>query len=149
VIAKADDAERFALCVVLEPNDGKGGAPLDPDAHKDIYSAEEIYRAAHWYMERYQQHKLQHGRGDLYRGKILGKSKIQILESTIVRWPGEMTDPSGRKQKIHAGTWLLGLKIHDDRIWEKIMRGEITGLSIGGTAVRSPAKGLTLPAESV
>jgi site-specific DNA-adenine methylase len=148
-IAKADEAERFVLCVVLEPNDGSKGAPLDPDAHKDIYSAEEIYRAAHWYMERYQRHKLQHGRGDLYRGRFLPKSKIQILESTIVRWPGTMTDPQGKQQKIRKGTWLLGLKIHDDQIWQKILRGEITGLSIGGTAVRAPAKGLTLPGGGV
>jgi len=145
IVKAGTDEERFILCVVLEPNDGKNGAPLKPDSQGHVYSAEEIYQACHGYMVHHQRHKFQHGKGDIYRGKFLSKDKIQIVENTITRWDGELVDPRGKTQKIYKGTWLQGLILHDDRLWEKAKKGGfkrgIDSLSIGGTAVPVPFEG--------
>ncbi len=38
------------------------------------------------------------------------------------------------KTMVKAGTWLMTVRIVDDKLWRKIKSGEITGFSIGGVA---------------
>jgi hypothetical protein len=35
--------------------------------------------------------------------------------------------------------WIIGMKIHDDAVWQKFVTKEFTGFSIGGNAKRRPA----------
>lgn len=35
--------------------------------------------------------------------------------------------------------WIIGMKIHDDAVWQKFVSKEFTGFSIGGRAKRRPA----------
>ena len=35
---------------------------------------------------------------------------------------------------IPAGSWMLAMKIHDDATWERVLKGELRGFSIGGDA---------------
>jgi len=35
--------------------------------------------------------------------------------------------------------WIIGMKIHDDAVWQKFVTKEFTGFSIGGSAKRRPA----------
>lgn len=118
-IAKADNSEeRYILGIVLEPD--------VPDAHNDIYSADEVRKAAFIFMEEFGDIGLQHGE------IITGKAKI--LESYIT--PVDF-DIDG--EKVRAGTWLMGVRVIDDNLWESVKKGEITGFSIGGSAIRTPA----------
>jgi DNA adenine methylase len=111
--------ERYVLGVVLEPE--------VVDAQGDIYSAEEIRRAAHDFMENFQGLGLQH------RERVNGD--VRILESYVL--PDD-TDVGGVKLK--KGTWLLGLRIVSDELWQMVKDGDLTGLSIGGTARKVPVE---------
>lgn len=120
----AEEDERFVLGVVLEPNDGADEAPLDPDAQKDIYSAEDIRQTAHMFMADFQQIGLMH--------EQLISRGVRILESYIAPVAFEMDG-----QNVRKGSWLLALRILSDEVWEDIKLGKLTGFSIGGDAVRS------------
>lgn len=132
--------ERFVLGIVLEPNDGEEGAPVDPDTQGDIYSAHEIRRAAHLFMEQYRNLGLMHRR-------IVPTTKLRILESYIapvefaVRSNGEIIGSADVKQGekvqiVRRGTWLLAMRVVDDQLWQAVKAGKLTGLSIGGSARR-------------
>lgn len=116
-ILKAED-ERFVLGVVLEPE--------TVDAQGDIYSAAEVRHAAHKFMEEYRNSGLMHQK--------LVNDRVKIVESYLTLDELKVGDQSVRK-----GTWLLGMHILDDDLWRAIKAGELTGLSIGGSAIRQRA----------
>jgi len=113
---KAEE-ERFVLGIVLEPE--------QVDAQQDIYSAAEIRQAAHTYMEKSRTIGLMH------KGTI--NDKVKILESYIA--PASF-DLNG--VPVRAGTWLMGVRVLDDDLWAAVKSGDMTGFSIGGSAVRKP-----------
>lgn len=118
LIKNADPAdERFVLGVVLEPE--------TVDAQKDIYSAAEIRKAAHRFMEEYGSMGLMH--------EWIVNAKIVILETFIAPVDFEIAG-----EKVKAGTWLLGARIVDDELWAETKSGDFTGWSIGGDAIRTP-----------
>lgn len=125
--------ERYVLGVVLEPTDGSDGQPIKPDTDKDVYSAEEVRKAAHWYMEHGRKNGIMHGPEN---GGVVfeeGTDKIVLLETYIT--PVDI--PSGVLGvgiAIKKGTWLMALRINDDLIWQSIKDGTLNGLSIGGIA---------------
>lgn len=108
--------ERYVLGVVLEPE--------RVDAQQDIYSAAEVREAAHRFMEEYRNLGLMHR-------EILGE-QVKILESYLA--PAEFEVDGTR---IKRGTWLLAVRVTDDDLWRQIKSSELTGFSIGGSAVRS------------
>jgi hypothetical protein len=129
-VRKAEDGteERYVLSLVLEPNDGESG-PLKPDTQGDIYSADDIRKAAHNWMEH-------HGKSDLeHSWESLGKSKVRILESYLAPCDFELSG-----YNIVKGTWMLALRIADDELWKAVKEGEIGAYSIGGTAMREPVE---------
>jgi site-specific DNA-adenine methylase len=109
------DEERYVLGVVLEPE--------TVDAQNDIYSVAEVREAAHRFMQEYQNVGLMHR--DLVNGKV------KILESYLAPAAFAMSGTQVRK-----GTWLLAVRVLDDGLWAQIKNGELTGLSIGGSAAR-------------
>ena len=128
--------ERYVLGIVLEPTDGADGSEWKPDSQHDIYSKEEIRRVAHQWMEQFKRIGFMH--------RALINDRVSILESFVVpdgTGGFDVRDPEGETQHVQEGTWLLGLRINDDELWGKVKRGEISGLSIGGSARRVPAKG--------
>jgi DNA adenine methylase len=112
------DEERYVLGIVLEPE--------TVDAQKDIYSPAEVREAAHRFMEEYQNVGLMHR--DLVNGKV------KILESYLAPAAFALDGTQVRK-----GTWLLAVRVLDDALWGQVKSGELTGFSIGGSAVRSDA----------
>jgi hypothetical protein len=113
--------ERYVLGIVLEPE--------TVDAQNDIYSATEVRDAAHRFMEEYQ------NIGWMHRDLVNGR--VKILESYLAP-----TSFALDGTQVHKGTWLLAVRILDDELWGQIQRGELTGLSIGGSAARSEATGV-------
>ena len=131
-LLKAEDdsgEERYVLSVVMEPNDGDDGAPLDPDAEGDIQSAQEIRKAAHRWMEHGGQVDLNHS------WQALGAQRVRVLESYLSPCDVEIGGYTVRK-----GTWLLGLRIADDALWTAVKAGDIGAYSIGGSGQRSPVE---------
>ena len=45
-------------------------------------------------------------------------------------------------QVIRQGTWIMGVKVLDDSMWQAVKDGEYTGFSIGG---RGERKEITTP----
>jgi site-specific DNA-adenine methylase len=109
------DEERYVLGVVLEPE--------TVDAQDDIYSAAEVRDAAHRFMEQYQNIGLMH------RGLVNGR--VKILESYLAPTPFSLDGA-----RVQKGTWLLAVRVLDEELWGQIKNGELTGLSIGGSAAR-------------
>lgn len=109
--------ERFVYGVAMEPD--------ETDTQGDMQKSETIRVAAHKFMEDFGNIGLQHTKN------INGK--VKILESSILR-----ADTVIEGHKLRKGTWMFGVRVLDDGIWAAIKAGELTGFSIGGTAVRSP-----------
>lgn len=112
-IVKNQDEERFVFGEVLVPN--------EIDAHGDIYSADEVRFAAHFFMEKF-------GNIGLMHEKFINDD-AKIIETFVA--PVSMTI-EGRKVK--KGTWLIGMRILKDSLFEDVKAGRLTGFSIGGIA---------------
>lgn len=110
--------ERFVLGVVLVPE--------TKDSQGDLYSHEEVRKAAHGFMENSRSLGKQHG-------EIVTEKQMKILESYVAPADFEMDSNT-----VTAGTWLLGIRVVDDDLWAGIKKGEFTGFSIGGHAFRKP-----------
>ena len=111
-IAKEED-KRLVFGIVLEPD--------TEDAHGDLISSEEIEKAAHFFMQ---------------KSRTIGESHIKAAEAQVVESfiaPEELTMGD---QKIKKGSWVLGIKVLDDALWESVKSGEFTGLSVGGFGIR-------------
>lgn len=116
-ITAKDGDEHYVLGIVLEPN--------EVDAQKDIYSADEVRDAAHTYMAEYQNRGLMH--------KELANDRVDLLESYLAP-----VDFSIGDQVVKAGTWLMAVRVKDQKLWDLVKSGGLTGFSIGGTAQRQP-----------
>ena len=115
-IIKSETEERIVSGIVYEPGE------LDTDG--DFSNEEEIRKAAYDFMERVQTFKVNH------QGEEV---QVAILENYIA--PQDLTI-SG--QPVKKGTWLMTTRVLEDKIWDKIKKGEITGYSMAGYAM-SPA----------
>lgn len=133
---KADQTpteERYILGLVLEPTLKEGGE-IKPDTQKDVYTAEEIRKAAHGWMEKQGQIDLMHN------WKALKADQVRVLESYLA--PCDLVIGEGEDQrKITKGSWLLALRVLDDAIWADVKAGKIGAFSIGGEATRKPLEG--------
>jgi len=116
VIKVDSEEERTVFGIVLEPE--------TIDSQNDIYNEDEIRKTAYRFLERYQQFGLMHQ--DIIQS-------ILPLESYLAPVTFDM-----RGQSVKKGTWLLRVRVLDDRIWEDVKSGRLTGFSIGGSALRTP-----------
>jgi hypothetical protein len=116
-LLKADEQDhRYVLGIVLEPD--------IVDAQGDTYSVEEVQTAAHDFMERFRNVGLMH--------KGLVNERVRILESWVTK-----VDQTIGDVLVKAGTWLMSARVVDDELWDCCKRGEFTGWSIGGSAIRT------------
>lgn len=117
LLRKAEGEERYVFGIVLEPD--------VIDSQNDIYSAAEVRKAAHRFMEMHAQLGQQH--------ETIVTGKLKILESYVAP-----VDFGTGAELVKAGTWLLAIRVVDDGLWEMVKAGSFTGFSIGGSAIRSP-----------
>jgi len=113
MILKADEERRLVYGVVLEPD--------TVDSQGDIISAAEIEKAAHKF---------------LVKSRVVGdrhskKANAEVVESYIAPDDFEMGG-----QKVKKGSWVLGVHISDDRLWDAVKKREYTGFSVGGFGIR-------------
>ncbi|MDM7545230.1 XkdF-like putative serine protease domain-containing protein [Lactococcus lactis] len=111
LLTKSDDPQKLVYGVVYEPE--------VEDVHGDFMDSDTIEKAAHGFMEDYQQIDKQHD-FTTNAGKVV-ESYVAPVDMTI----GETT--------ITKGTWVLVTKATDE-LWESIQKGEFTGYSLAGTA---------------
>jgi len=103
--------------IVLEPD--------EIDAHNDTIKSEVIEEAAFNFLSNYNKStKL----GVMH--KIFGLNGMELVESWIAKSDHKLND-----KPVKKGSWLITVKVTDDQLWKKIKKGEITGFSIGGSAL--------------
>jgi hypothetical protein len=110
---KQDEEKQIVLGVVMEPN--------AEDTQGEFSTAEEIEKAAH---------------GFLTKSRIMGKgheskAEAEVVESYITR---EDMDIEG--EMVKKGSWVMAVKVYDAELWQGIKKGEFTGFSIGGLAMK-------------
>lgn len=88
------------------------------DAHGDVYSNDEIERAAHNFME------INHRS---FMGGLPGTSHRIKFPATLVESYVDKTDPNSWK-------WKGAVLIHDEKVRKQAREGNIIGFSIGGLA---------------
>jgi hypothetical protein len=115
-IFKKNEEERFVKGIVLVPE--------EEDSQGDIYSADEVRKACHWFMEHARKLGLMHE-------TTLSESKICILENYIEEHDGEVEGG----QFVKKGTWVLAARVVDPELWQAVKDGELTGWSIEGSAI--------------
>lgn len=123
IIHKNED-ERLFYAVILEP---WTDVTPDGDTHGDRMTAEEIQKSAHYWMLNggviFKQHK--------------EKADIKPVETFIA--PCDYI-PEGSSEIIKKGSWVAGVKVFDDEIWEDVKLGEYESFSPGGYGYRRDIK---------
>lgn len=109
-IRKVDEYQHKVYGVVLSPN--------EVDLQGDMVPPEEIEKASDRYMEKYRKIGLQHER--------------EVEDAVIVQNYIAPTDFMLGSEIVRQGSWVMVIKIYDPDIWQDIVEGRITGLSIGG-----------------
>lgn len=97
-------------------------APDEVDSQGDMMSAEEIEKTMLSFMKNArtnnidEQHNYRSGPGYVAECWLVEKGADKYFKDEA------------------TGTWAVGIQIDDDETWEKIVKGDIGGLSMGGTA---------------
>src|SRR3990167_1870844 len=111
-IIKVDQEKRLIYGIAIVPNQ------LDLD--DEWMDAAEVEKVAHSFLLKESEYNLNHE-------SSLRKQHLQTVESFIasenMQWQG---------QKVKKGSWCVVTKIHNDKLWDMVKAGEITGYSIGG-----------------
>lgn len=126
-ITKADHKKQLIYGVVLEPN--------SLDSQDDYMVPDQVEKAAHTYMKKVVRgkasvSKLQHRK----QGFFKESASVVPVQSFIA--PVDFSYDG--KEMVKKGTWVMVLHAEDENVWQDVMDGKYTGLSIGGTGVRSP-----------
>ncbi len=120
-LTKVDHALRVVTGPVLIPD--------VVDLQGDFEFAEDIQKAAHGFMEDARNIGEMHTK--------FGKIGVPV-ESWLLR--DFMFVDTGKEFKIFPpGTWMMSVHVTDDKVWEKVRNGELTGFSIGFRGTREVA----------
>lgn len=124
-VSKADKVKQLVYGVVLEPN--------TLDSQDDYMLPNQVEKAAHTYLKKAVRgkssvSKLQHRKAGFFKNK----PSVVPVESFIA--PVDFTYDG--KEMIKKGTWVLVLHIEDKEVWQDVLAGKYTGLSIGGSGIR-------------
>lgn len=117
-MVKVDEEKRLVTGPVL--------VPWQVDLQGDFEFPEDIEKSAHGFMAEARNigvmHKFFGGKGD-------------PVESWLIREP--MWVDRGDHFKIYpVGTWMLTVHVTDDKAWEDVRNGKLTGFSIGFRGTR-------------
>lgn len=107
--------------------------PREPDKEGEVVPTPVVENSAHGYLK--------NGGGvDTDHNLIDGKG--EVVESWILNEAKEYELPDGGTETYPEGTWMLGIEWQAEP-WERIQNGELTGLSIYGTAEHVTLKSAT------
>ena len=115
-ISKSDEVKKKIYGIVYSPN--------KEDSQGDYATAETIEKAADDFMI-----QLSGTNAIDTNHNMIIEPGLNIVENWIVR-KGDELFPN------ETGAWAIGVKVKDDEIWNEIQKGELTGFSIYGEAVR-------------
>lgn len=117
IVAKAEE-KQVAYGVILRPD--------VPDSDGDIYTPDEVEKAAHNYMAKAA------GVADWLHEEEIPRDKAVMVESFIAP-----VDFDWEGFEVKKGDWLGGMKIYDPDMWGAVKKGEIKAFSIKGIGKRT------------
>jgi len=124
-LSQVDGERRMLYGAALVPD--KKIVRYDKDTNEEYliyFPKETIYACAHLFLKKHLQnaHSLEH------EVPIDG---CVVVESWLIENP-EHDKAKHFGMDLPAGTWMLGVHVEDDGIWEQVQSGAITGYSIEG-----------------
>jgi DNA adenine methylase len=122
LVVKAKTPKQILYCVVAEPG--------DVDYQNDFWDADEIEKTAHQYLLESRVVGDSHSKNA--HGNLI-KADAGVVESFIAPVDFEVGE-----EKILKGSWVIAIKVNDSEMWAAVEKGDITGVSIGGTGYRIP-----------
>jgi len=114
-ISKVDTYQHKVFGIVLQPN--------EVDLQGDIIPPEEIEKASDVYMEHY---------------RNIWKQHESPTDAVVIQNYIAPIDFMLGSEKVRKGAWIMGIKINDPAVWQDVVEGKLTGLSIGGYAKSTP-----------
>ena len=115
-ISKSDEEKHLVFATVYEPD--------TVDSQGDFAEADEIEKACHLFLNQYRQECVDTEHNQNPNGSIIVESFIK--RGSIDEFP-----------ETKDGAWCVVIKIRDVEIWDKIKNGEITGVSMFGSAMKT------------
>lgn len=100
--------------------------PFEVDLQGQYATESEVERMAHGFLVGQGKIGEMHGRWTMPDGEPPGR----VVESFLARWPNPY---------FTKGAWVLGVRWHP-QVWDRIVRGEYKGLSIGGKWGAAPIR---------
>jgi hypothetical protein len=116
IVKSANEEERLALFLVLEPQEDDG---TTADLHGDWYDAEEVKKACHDYNVNCERIGIMHR-------ELVSDNEVVVRESYIA--PCDFVTEYG--DTIKKGSWLMWLHFPSDDTWNKIKDGTYDSVSI-------------------
>lgn len=110
-ILKVDETTHYVTGIVYEP--------LVEDAHGNFMTEEEIRKAAHWFAKNGDKVDLQHS--------FEAVEGVAVVETYVAPCDMEIGG-----ETVIKGSWIMTAEITNTEVWEKVQKGEVTGLSMGG-----------------
>ena len=104
--------------------------PLVKDAHDDFATADEIEVAAHNYLPRAMLN-VEHT-----TDQALEKADSVVVESYIAPCDFKLAADTDDDDTVKKGSWVLVTKLFTKELIEAVRKGEITGYSLEGTALK-------------
>lgn len=101
--------------------------PNVEDTQGEMMTAEAIEKAADKFLENL---KKEDNSGIDEQHDFQAENNLLVAQSYVMQKKATLWG-----EEIPKGTWIMKVRILDDDVWDKIEKGEITGLSMGGTAV--------------
>lgn len=125
-IVERKDAKRLVTGIVADPE--------NVDCYGNMLSPDTIERAAYNFMENFMFVGVEHEVDEEGNPKLYN-DVIKIVENWVTRESGKLGEI-----EYPASTWIQTFKVLDNNIWDRVVRGELTGFSFEAYARKVPIK---------
>lgn len=130
-IEKDDVESAYDVDIIQKSNEkqfvlGRVMIPGKVDTDGDVISKEETEKAAHRFMQNSHTIGLTH---QYY------SPDTYLVENYIAP-----VDFEKNGKKIEQGTWMAGVQINNDDIWQAVKEGKLRAFSVGGWASKEPVR---------
>jgi hypothetical protein len=124
-LAKVDEAKREIISPALIPNKNiyRYNAELDEDYYV-YFSPETVKQSAYLYLKNNNHHKATYQHQDRVSG-------VLTVESWIIE-DSKMDKSTLYGFSLPKGSWMVKMKVSNEELWNRIVEGELRGLSIEG-----------------
>lgn len=123
-LAEVNNEKRMLYGAALIPNKEILRIDAEMNEYYIVFDEPTIYECAHLFLKK----NLQHAHTIEHQYAITG---CTVVESWIIQ-DSQSDKATAMGFDLPAGTWMLGVKVDDDAVWNEVKSGAIKGFSIEG-----------------